>query len=197
MRVTRIGCQVLNFEQAIKPDYMKTSLIKVAAVILMVAATISCRKKGTDSMNNADREFLDRTAYAHNGAKEFGALAAAKGENSSVRSYGQTEVNVHTTALNELRNLADDRNYKIPSNMDVEHIGAKVVLDSKSGRNFDSMYMNMQVYDHIQMVGIMQDEIADGNDETLKNYARNFLNTADDHKRMADEIVADMGIKTR
>lgn len=166
-------------------------------MLLIIAGSVSCRKKGTDNMNNADRQFLDRTAYAHNGAKEMGALAAAEGENSAVRSYGQTEISAHTSALNELRTLADDRDYKLPSNMDVEHIAAKVALDSKSGRNLDSMYMNMQVYDHIQMVGIMQDEIADGNDETLKNYAQNFLNTADDHKRMADEIVADMGIKAR
>lgn len=176
---------------------MKTSIVKAATIFLVLATVISCRKEGTDGMNNADREFLDRTAYAHNAASEFGSLAASKGENAAVRAYGQSDVATHDADRSTLQRLADERNYKIPSNMDLEHIGAKVIVEGKSGRNFDSMYMNMQVYDHIQMVGIMQDEVADGNDEELKNYARSFLNTADAHKKEADAIVAAMGIKTK
>lgn len=176
---------------------MKTIILKSAAFLLLMAATLSCRKTGTDSMNNTDREFLDRTAYAHNGAIEFGSMATSRGENTMVTDYGRMEVSSHNADLDALKRLADARNYRIPSKMDVEHIGYKVSLETKSGRNFDSSYMNLIQEDHMTMVGIMQDEIANGKDEELKTYARNFINTADEHKKNADLIITSMNIVTR
>jgi len=176
---------------------MKTTMLKSAAFLMLMAAAVSCRKTGTDKMNNADREFLDRTAYAHNGAKEFGSMADSRGDNAMVKDYGRMEVSSHSADLDALKKLADARNYKLPSNMDVEHIGYKVSLETKTGRNFDSSYMNIIQQDHVTMVGIMQDEIADGKDEELKTYARNYMNTADAHKKNADLIITSMNIVTR
>ncbi|MBX2905824.1 MAG: DUF4142 domain-containing protein [Taibaiella sp.] len=176
---------------------MKTRSLKLAIALLLVSATIACHKTGTKNMNNTDRQFLDQTAYAHNGAIEFGIMAMSRGENSLVTDYAQMEVSSHNADLDALHKLADARNYKIPSKMNVEHFGYKVSLETKSGRNFDSSYMNIIQEDHIEMVGIMQDEMANGNDEELKDYARNYINTADAHKKNADLVIGSMNIITR
>lgn len=176
---------------------MKTKIINSATFILLMASSLSCHKIGTESMNNADRQFLDRTAYKHNGTIEFGSMASFRGENLMVTDYARMEVSAHKADLDALKKLADARNYKLPSKMDVEHIGYKVSLETKTGRNFDSSYMNIIQEDHIEMVGIMQQEVADGKDEELKIYARNYLNTADLHKKNADLIITSMNVVTR
>lgn len=176
---------------------MKTGSLRIAFVLLLASATVACHKTGTRNMNNTDRQFLDQTAYAHNGAIEFGIMAMSHGENTMVTDYAQMEVSTHSADREDLQKLADARNYKIPSKMNVEHFGYKVSLETKSGRNFDSSYINIIQEDHMEMVGIMQDEIANGNDDELKEYARNYMTTADAHKKDADLVIGSMHIITR
>ncbi len=161
------------------------------ALILMV--TTACNKKGTDSMNTADKTFLERASSAYNAEVELGNLAASKGMESSVKSYGQLMATDYNAAKSELTTLAQARDYKLNSNPDAEHIALKVVLNNKFNREFDSVYMKNQVIDHIQSVGIFQDEINDGKDQGLKDYAAKMLPKIQAHKNAADVIVTANG----
>lgn len=165
-----------------------TALIAGSMALTMGA----CNKDGNDGMNQADKEFFERAAYAHNAAVTLGNLAAADGSEATVKSYGSSMATQHNVAKTELQSLAGPRNYELPSNPDLEHQALKVVLDGKSGRGFDSIYMKGQVADHIQTIGIMQDEINNGKDQALKNYAAKYLPQAQQQKTAADAIVTAM-----
>jgi putative membrane protein len=170
---------------------MKT-MISVLTAASMALTMAACNKDGNDGMNQADKEFFERAAYAHNAAVELGNLASANGSEATVKSYAAIVVTEHNTARTELKLQAGERNYTLPTNSDLEHQALKIVLDGKSGRGFDSIYMKGQVADHIQTIGIMQDEINNGKDQELKNYAAKYLPQAQQQKTAADAIVAAM-----
>ncbi len=170
-------------------------IIGAALGITAMLAFASCSKNDNESMNNSDREFMERMSYANNGEVELGNMAASKGDNASIRSFGQMMSSDHGTAQSELQTLASARNYKLPVNPDVSHIALKTLLDTKSGRNFDSTYIKEQVKDHITAMEIIDNELNKGKDAGLKDYARKYRPKVEMHKSTADGIVIAMGLQ--
>lgn len=168
------------------------AMITLLGASLLIAAT-GCNKKGTDAMNNADKEFLERAAYYNKGMIDGGNIAISRGSEAVVTAYAQTMVAEHTAALNELKQLASDRDYNLPGNSDLEHQAVHISLKDKSGRNFDSSYMKLQLFDHMTAADdIYTDEINKGNDDALKNYAAKYKPKAASHRDMAQTIVTSM-----
>lgn len=172
---------------------MKTRGIIAVLGMGVVLALGACSKNDNDSMNNADREFMDRMAYTHNSAVQLGNLAASDGSDASIKSFGLTVSSAHSTAMDELKTLAKQRNYNLPSNPDAEHLGLKVLLEAESGRQFDSIYIKGQVKDHNQSLQIIDDELSKGKDQALKNYASKHRPMEVSHKSTAEGIVMAKG----
>jgi len=160
----------------------------VVPCVLLITAVSACHKKGTDAMNNADREFMERTAYMHHAAIQLGEVAISKGSEPFVRSFAQMDIAAHTAEYNELQALADKRNYKLPGNMDLEHQGQKEVIQGKDGRNFDSVYMRGQTLDHDVATDIFDDELNKGSDQGIKDYATKYKATMKAHFNTADSF---------
>ena len=78
----------------------------------------------------------------------------------------------------------------LPTTPDAAHIQMKMMLLTEAGLAFDSTYMRMQVTDHQSTINLMQDEISNGSDQKVKDYASSHLTVVQMHKRMADSIVA-------
>ncbi len=171
---------------------MKTGIITTFFAACSILILGACHKTGSKQMNQADRNFLEQTSFAYNAAIDEGNIAASRGDDPSVKPYAQKMAADHNAAMDELHTLAKERNYNLPSTPDLEHIALKTKLQNKSGREFDSTYMKTQVHDHLQIMGTLQQEIADGNDDGLKNYAAKYLPMVEQHKKMADSIVAAM-----
>ncbi len=161
--------------------------------ISVMLALGACKKNDNSSMNNSDREFMDRMAFTLNAQVQFGNLAQSKGSDASIKSYGQMMASSHNSHMSELQTLANQRNYGLPSGLDAEHIALKAILETKSGREFDSIYIKGQVKDHGQALEIIDDELNKGKDQALKNYASKYRSTMQSHKSSAEAIVATMG----
>jgi putative membrane protein len=171
----------------------KTTGVFIAACIAL--STGACHKTGTKEMNQADRNFLEQMAFANNAETDEGTTAQARGEDLTIKEFGKEMVAAHNEAMNELKSLAQQRNYYLPTTSDLEHIALETKLHNTTGRNFDSLYIKTMVYDHLQIMGLLQAEIRDGNDDGLKTYANKYLPIAEMHKNMAIEIIAAMNIK--
>lgn len=176
-----------------KEELMKTNGIIAILGVSIVLALGACHKNDNSSMNNSDREFMDRMAFTLNEQVTLGNLATSKGSDASIKSFGQEMVTSHTPGLNDLKTLAQQRNYGLSSNMDAEHIALKLVLDGESGRKFDSIYIKGQVKDHAQALEIIDDELSKGKDAGLKDYANKYRPMMQAHKSSAEAIVGTMG----
>jgi putative membrane protein len=58
------------------------------------------------------------------------------------------------------------------------------------GPQFDREYMKIQPEDHGRALDLYRKEALDGGDEELKRFAANVLPALEEHKKLADELLA-------
>ncbi len=74
-----------------------------------------------DNVNDFDRQFVNDATIANMGEIELGALAVERGENESVKDFGQQMQTEHQDALNELETIAESNDLDTPNDLDAKH----------------------------------------------------------------------------
>ena len=118
----------------------------------------------------------------------FGRLAARKGQNAQVRSFGNRMVRDHSKAAAGLKSLARRKHVMLPTTMSDEQNTEKANLMKLSGAEFDREYMRMMVEDHDKDVGAFQQKSTDAADAALKAWVTRILPTLQEHQRLAHAI---------
>jgi len=161
-----------------------------------MAATLfgACNKDDDDDsgMNDTDRNFMTNASYSNYNEIDAGTVAVARGSNPAVTSFGSMMQMDHTMAQNALDSIGDRRNMNLPTGPDQEHVMLKQMLMTLSGHTFDTAYMNSQVRDHQKTINLFQDEINNGRDQQVKNFASSKLPTIQHHYHMADSIARNL-----
>ena len=137
----------------------------------------------------SDRDFVVRAGHVNRAEVELGQLAQTKGGSDTVRNYGTLMVTEHTKAQNDLITLAANKNITLPTALDSANLALKTQLMAASGAQFDSLYMKNMVTSHQMSVNLFQNEINQGQDPDIKNYASIYLPHIQMHLSMADSIV--------
>jgi len=174
---------------------MKKMFLVMAVAISCVGA-YSCHKDDDDDNDHgggtgvsvADSQFVLKAALSNTAEKEAGALAAAKATDAGIKEFGAMMVADHTMAQEKLQSLADSLNLHAPDSVDAEHAALKQQLQSLSGREFDSVYINSQVKDHIVAVDLFTNESANGNNSQVRGFASRTLPTLQMHLEHADSL---------
>ena len=173
------------------------SHMKNKQLILALAACLlfaRCNKDDDYSMSSADREYMNKVAYANNAEVDAGKLAADAATGATARDFGQMMVDDHTTAQNELQSVAKMKKQSLPASPDSTHIAMKQLLMLTVGtRQFDSTSMHMQVADHANTISLLQTIASNAADQDLKNYANKYLPRVQMHKQKADSIINELG----
>lgn len=163
----------------------------------LVICSLACCKKDDDdtqTLSDMDKTFMTNASYANNAEIDAGGAATTKASMSSVKDFGMDMVTDHTKAQADMVALGVQvGKTDLPTGPDATHVQMKAMLMTLSGRAFDSAYMKMQVTDHINTIALMQNEIASGSDQRVKDYASSHLPVVQMHKQMADSIVAANG----
>lgn len=170
---------------------MKTIKWIPAALLLCLAA--ACNKdddNNSESLSDADRNFMTRASYGNNAEISAGSMAASQGSMASVRSFGSMMVSDHTKAQADMVSLGTQvGKTDLPTTPDSAHQAMGHMLMMMSGRAFDSAYLKMQVVDHQSTINLMQSEISNGSNQRVKDYASSHLPVVQMHKRMVDSLV--------
>jgi putative membrane protein len=87
----------------------------------------------------------------------------------------------HTTAQNQLEEIASDLNIATPDTLDAAHQAIRAQLSALSGYQFDSAYIRNQVLDNELAQEIIQTEIDEGENERLVGYADQTLPIINQH----------------
>jgi putative membrane protein len=160
---------------------------------LALAIFTSCSRDDNDSnpgnmTNSQDMTFVMQASVSNTAEIQAGQLAATKGTNPSVRSFGQFMVTEHTTAQNDLKNVGTAIGVAVKDSVDPMHVALMQRLNTLSGRTFDTAYMNAQVLDHQNTINLFNTELTSGNRTEVKNYASTYLPHIQMHYTMADSI---------
>jgi putative membrane protein len=161
---------------------MKTRLFLLATLFLSLI--VSCKDDKDDnnnnnnnndqSLNDKDKQFLTMAAYSNYAEIDAAQLAGTKATDTAVKNFSFLMVTEHQMALNELKSLAQNR-VTLPTGPDQAHITLKQQLSAMSGRKFDSTYIHLQVTDHQAAETLFKDEINNGKNADVKNYANKYL----------------------
>jgi putative membrane protein len=166
----------------------------VWATLLISIAFVSCDKeddnnKSTD-VNSTDKDFVMHASMANRAEIDAGQLAATQATDGSIMNFGQFMVTEHNAAKAELTGLADSLQLQAPDSLDAEHVTLGAQLLTLDGRAFDSVYIHSQVTDHQKAIDLFQNEINNGNNSRLKNFANSQMPHLQQHLHIADSLAA-------
>jgi putative membrane protein len=167
---------------------MKQMIFCAIAITVLVWSACDDDNDDEKRINETDKGFMINAAYANRAEIDAGQLAVSRSLDDSVKKFGQMMIDEHTTALNELENIADDRNVNLPDTVDAEHRQLKQQLMAMSGYAFDSAYIQGQIDDHQKAISLFESENSNGKEQQVKNYAGKYLPHIRMHLEKANSI---------
>lgn len=171
-----------------------------AVAVRAQTATKTTETKSTDTQETAagkhtanlssagDRKFVEKAAAGGMAEVKLGQLAVDKGGSQAVKDFGKRMVDDHGKANDELKQLAERKNFALPTEMTSKDKATYDKLAKLSGDAFDKAYMDAMVKDHDQDVKEFKHEAsASGADPDLKDWAAKTVKVLEEHQQMAHQ----------
>lgn len=167
----------------------------IIAIAIVSMAWVSCDEDEDNPLNkpeldDAAETFVEFAARNNKAEIEFGELAATKATDSLVKSFAQDMANQHTTAQNELEDIADDYDVEWPNDLTEEQDSIMDVLESSSGHTFDTVYMRTQINAHEGAAHNFEIGATQSENARVKAYANKYLPRIEMHLATADSVHA-------
>jgi len=140
--------------------------------------------------SNPDQEFVTKAAQGNSAEVELGKIVAAKSKDPNVKQFAQMMVKDHTTALNELQELAQTKNLNFNDDLPDDAKSLQQKLSSDTGKQLDKDYMDGMVEDHQKDVQEFTDKSQNAKDPDMKQWASKTLPTLQKHLEKAQQIDA-------
>jgi len=140
--------------------------------------------------SNPDQEFVTKAAQGNSAEVELGKIVAAKSKDPSVKQFAQMMVKDHTTALNELQELAQTKNLNFNDDLPDDAKSLQQKLSSDTEKQLDKDYMDGMVEDHQKDVQEFTDKSQNAKDPDVKQWASKTLPTLQKHLEKAQQIDA-------
>jgi putative membrane protein len=157
------------------------------------AASSATASSSSSTSANADQDFIANAAKGNRAEVTLGKMVASKTKDPSVRQFAQQMVKDHSTALNELTQLAQSKNITLPEGLPDDATALQSKLSSASGKALDKDYMDSMVDDHKKDVSEFQDASQNAKDPDVKQWAAKTLPTLQAHLQKAEQIDAKVG----
>lgn len=157
------------------------------------AASSATASSSSSTSANADQDFIANAAKGNRAEVTLGKMVESKTKDPSVRQFAQQMVKDHTTALNELTQLAQSKNITLPEGLPDDATALQSKLSSASGKALDKDYMDSMVDDHKKDVSEFQDASQNAKDPDVKQWAAKTLPTLQAHLQKAEQVDAKVG----
>lgn len=167
------------------------ALVLAAAVSLFFGVTTLAQTPSTVSSSaTPDATFVKQASAAGLAEVSLGKLGAEKGTSEDIKTFGQTMVDDHTKAGDELKTIAAGKSIPAstaPMPADAE---AAAMIGKKDGAAFDAAFRTKMVADHEKVIKLFTTESTSGKDADLKAFATKTLPTLRHHLEMARHLPA-------
>jgi putative membrane protein len=143
---------------------------------------------GSTMSTAADTSFVKTASAAGLAEVSLGKLAATKGQSDATKAFGQTMVDDHTKAGDELKNLASTKSIPVSTAPMPADADAATAIGEKQGAEFDAAFKAKMVADHEKVIKLFSNEASSGKDRDLKAFAAKTLPTLQHHLEMAKQL---------
>jgi putative membrane protein len=173
------------------------TLMLAAAISLSFTALASAQTPApadgaaSSSMSaSADANFVKMASAAGMAEVNLGKLGAEKGHSDAVKTFGQTMVDDHTKAGDELKTIASGKSIPVADAPMPADVKAASMIEKKEGAAFDTAFKTKMVADHEKVIKLFTKESTGGKDPELKAFATKTLPTLKHHLEMAKALPA-------
>jgi putative membrane protein len=160
----------------------------VLSLLLGLGQTAGAQAK--KSAGHTDQNFVHMASSGGLAEVQLGQLAAERATSPDVQQFGKRMVTDHTKANEELASIAERKNMPVATELDPKHQTMADNLAKLQGSAFDREYLMGQVADHEQAVALFKNQIKEGKDKDLKDFASKTLPTLEDHLKTVRALVA-------
>jgi putative membrane protein len=161
----------------------------LAAGIAPASAQTSAPPEAPASLDAVDFNFVGQANLGAPFQVDSGRLAETKGSNAAIRSYAHLMVTSHIPVVNALNAILQSKNIT-PSNTLLQgaYDAMLATLKADHGAAFDRDYVNGQVEYQKGNAALFQQEIRNGTDPDLRQFARQTLPKIEDHLQRAVKL---------
>jgi putative membrane protein len=145
------------------------------------AFTPSLKAQATDQ----DKQFLTTASQGNFDEIQLGKLAAEKGTNPAVKSFGQRMVTDHTKLTEKMKPFATSWGINPPTALSSDAQKEYDKLQGMSGNDFDKEYIDDMVTDHTHDFDAFTKEVNDTKDAKFKTAVEQGKSVIAAHKNMA------------
>jgi putative membrane protein len=142
-------------------------------------------------MSSADRSFVTSAAEANLAEIDSAKVVEREAHDPAVKEFAARMISDHTQANQKLAGIAGTALPTQPSATERSHQGE---LQKLSGSNLDHTYLADELTGHKQVISEFENEIENGHDPAVKNYAEQTLPSLQDHIRIAEDVAGKMGM---
>jgi putative membrane protein len=142
------------------------------------------------SSSSSDQDFVTKAAQGNSAEVALGKIVATKSKDPNVKQFARMMVKDHTTALNELQELAQSKNLNFSDDLPDDAKALQAKLSSDTGKQLDKDYMDGMVEDHQKDVQEFTDKSQNAKDPDVKQWAAKTLPTLQKHLEKAQQIDA-------
>jgi putative membrane protein len=145
------------------------------------------------TLNAVDFNFVGQANLGAPFQIDSGRLAEAKAGSAAIRSYGHLMVTTHIPVVDAL-NVILKKDNVVPSNTLLNGAYDAMIYTLQADRRaaFDRDYVNGQVEYQKGNAALFEQEMQNGNDPELKEFARRTLPKIVDHLHRAETLAAEL-----
>ena len=150
-----------------------------------------------EKLGGEDKKFFKDAASGGMMEVQLGQLAKDKAQSQEVKDYGSRMVTDHGKANDELKQLAQQKKWTLPTKLERKHKSMVDKLQKVSGAEFDKQYMKGMVMDHNKDVEEFRKATQKVKDPELKAWAEKTLPVLEQHLQMAMDTAGKVGVDTQ
>lgn len=166
---------------------------KLHALIVATAALSLAHLAGAAELNKKDSKYLHDTAQGLMSEVKLGDMAQKQAQDDRVKQFGKRMVGDHGKELDELKQLASQKNVTLPAAPNKDQSKEADKLSKLSNKAFDKEYVKYEAKDHKQDVKDQGKEMKQAADADVKKFAAASYKTVSMHKKVVDELHAQVG----
>jgi len=176
-----IPIMVISCSQQERNDYRGTSLKKVDSLADKMEAD-------SGKLTVQDRQFVTATALDGMTEIEAGKLAKQKSADTAIQSFGSLLITQHQQLVKDLKTMLNYRDIKLPTSLDKSHQDKIDALSSKSGREFNRVFLQQMIEDHKNAVNMFNEAGGHAKDVQIQAFANKNLPIIKNHLQIANEL---------
>lgn len=138
--------------------------------------------------------FVKEAAQGGMAEVELGQLAVQRAQDPDIKQFAQRMIDDHARANAALKQLAQQKKWKLPTDMSSKQKMIYNSLHDKAGADFDREYAKMMVEDHDHDLKMFEAYSEHGKDADVKTFASSTVPTLRDHQQMARSNASKLGV---